>query len=83
LSGHNEAVVMRDYLVAAGGPADALLADPEGVDTRATVRHAVEVAQARGWKKVLVVSQFFHLPRIGMACRQAGLEVVGGAYPGY
>jgi vancomycin permeability regulator SanA len=83
LSGYNEALVMRDYLVAAGVPADAVTADPDGVDTRATVRHAAALAQSRGWGTVLVVSQFFHLPRIGLACRQAGLEVAGGASPAY
>ena len=83
LSGHNEAVVMRDYLVAAYVPSAAVIADPDGVDTRATVRHAAALAQARGWGKVVVVSQFFHLPRIHMACRQAGLHVAGGAYPAY
>lgn len=83
LSGHNEAVVMKDYLVERGIPEVQVLTDPNGVDTRATAINAFAMMQQRGWRDALVVSQFFHLPRTMMAMRAAGASTVSGAYPHY
>ncbi|MDA1195810.1 MAG: YdcF family protein [Planctomycetota bacterium] len=64
------ALIARD----AGVPADALVFDEEGVDTRATVANTRALAQARGWKRVLMVSHDYHLARLSLASQQAGLR---------
>ena len=46
-AGADEAIVMRDYLIGRGVPADRIVADSAGVDTWATARHAS--AYARAW----------------------------------
>jgi vancomycin permeability regulator SanA len=72
--GPEEADVMRAYLIAHGVPADRVIADRTGVDTMASARATAEVARRIGARRVLVVSQFFHLTRAKLAFRRAGVE---------
>jgi vancomycin permeability regulator SanA len=81
-SGFEEADVMRGYLVAAGVPADRVVADRSGVDTWASARFVADLAKRTGARRVLVVSQFFHVPRAKLAMRRAGLRV-GGVHADY
>ena len=83
LSGFDEAVVMRDYLVARGIPAADIVVDSLGVDTQATATNARKIMQARNWQSAIAVSQFFHLPRTLMALRNGGVNELSGAFPAY
>jgi len=74
-SGVDEASAMRAAAVRAGVPAGAILLDSEGVDTDATVRNTAAMFRAKGIRRVLVVSQGYHLPRIKLAYRAAGWDV--------
>jgi vancomycin permeability regulator SanA len=68
-----EPEVMRNFAVAHGVPADAITLDPLGLNTAATVRNTLPIlSDARG---VLVVSHFYHLPRIKLSYQQAGRDV--------
>lgn len=78
--GQEEAEVMRDYLVARGVPADRVVTDPTGVDTWATARAVADLVERRGPLRVLVVSQFFHLPRAELALARQGVPAVGAAH---
>lgn len=84
--GFDEADVMRDYLVAHGVPAERILLDHEGVDTYASARNLVRIIRERGGVDdhtrgtVIVVSQYFHVPRARLALRRFGIERVGGAH---
>jgi hypothetical protein len=64
----HETEAMRARAVEMGVPPEAIELDREGLDTRATVAHT-------GEGRALVVSQFYHLPRIRLAYRRAGREV--------
>jgi vancomycin permeability regulator SanA len=75
-SGYNEALVMRDMAVKAGVPARAIVIDSSGVSTDATVRHTVVFFAGRDWRRVLAVSQGYHLPRIKLAYQRAGWDVL-------
>jgi vancomycin permeability regulator SanA len=75
-SGYNEALVMRDMAVAAGVPADRIAIDSNGVSTNATVADTVPFFGGTGWKRILVVSQFYHLPRVKLAYQRAGWDVL-------
>lgn len=74
-NGIDETVAMRDRAMALGVPAKAILMDNGGVDTDSTVRDTVRIFDEVGATRVLVVSQFYHLPRIKLAYRAAGWNV--------
>lgn len=80
-SGFSEAVVMRAYLVRAGVPEGAVLVDEDGVNTAATVRHTVAVMGRLHLRTVLVVTQWFHVPRCVLGFRRAGVAAVFADYP--
>lgn len=79
--GRNEALGMRDWLVAHGIPADRIVVDQAGDNTRASADQAYRWLSSRNLRSAVVVSQYFHLPRARLALRQAGIEDSGGAYP--
>lgn len=71
---HDETAAMRDYLVAHGVPAAAIRCDPLGVDTYQSCARAVSVF---GVRRLLLVSQAYHLPRAVALARAVGLDAVG------
>lgn len=79
VEGFDEAAVMKRYLVAAGVPASAVVEDPHGVTTWATAENTARLLKEKQWKSVLVVSQYFHVPRSVLAMRRQGIADVGGA----
>ena len=78
--GFDEAVVMRDYLVAQGLPADRLILDSHGDTTFASAQNTRTIATQRHFKSVLVVSQYFHLPRSRLALQRCGFGPVYSAH---
>lgn len=74
-SGYNEALVMREALLAAGVPAADVVVDSDGVDTWATVRHTAAFFTPGSHPAALAVSQSYHLPRIRLAYQQLGWDV--------
>jgi uncharacterized SAM-binding protein YcdF (DUF218 family) len=56
-------------------PASAIYLDEHGVDTRATVRNSLPLFHRLGIRRVLVVSHFYHLPRLKMTYGRAGWNV--------
>ena len=78
--GHrDEAATMAAYLQAQGIPSEAVLQDPAGTDTMETARHTAALLAGTG--SVVVVSQWFHLPRTILVMRRFGLQQVAGAWP--
>lgn len=74
-NGIDEADAMRRRAIELGVPPDAILCDHTGMDTDATVRNTRAMFRAEGIERVLAVSQFYHLPRIKLAYRAAGVDV--------
>lgn len=74
-SGIDETIAMRDAAERAGVPASAIVLDPKGVDTDATVRNTTAIFERRGMHRVLAVSQGYHLPRVKLAYLAAGWDV--------
>lgn len=69
-----EAEAGRRYLTAAGLPASAVLAVPRGNDTLVSVRAAARTALRSGWHSVILVSDPWHVARVRMIARDAGLD---------
>jgi SanA protein len=72
--GHDEAEVMRRALLEAGVPAEAILTDNGGANTRATM---VRASSVFGVRDAIVVTQEFHMPRALFLASAAGIEATG------
>lgn len=72
---------MQRYLVSAGVPESLVLADGKGTNTAATCAHAHAYMTEHGLRTANVVTQYFHIPRATLACRRAGIDVVGAIAP--
>ena len=81
MEGHDEAQVMRDYLLAHGIPAQVIWVDSQGVNTGLSAQHAAELMQKQEWYNAIVVSQFFHVSRAKMQFKKAGIAEVETASP--
>jgi vancomycin permeability regulator SanA len=66
---------MRRRAIELGVPATAILVDLNGVDTESTAINTLEMAPSQSWKRILAVSQFYHLPRIKLAFHRHRSEV--------
>ena len=81
--GFDEGVVMRDYLISHGVPLDRVFVDSHGDTTFASAQNTLAIAREQGFQSVLVVSQYFHLPRSRLALQRLGLGPVYTAHPSY
>jgi vancomycin permeability regulator SanA len=71
---YDETSGMRDYLLRAGVEASDLLVDPAGFDTYDSCRRARDEF---GLRRLVVVSQSYHLPRALLICRALGIDAWG------
>ncbi|WP_159449314.1 vancomycin high temperature exclusion protein [Demequina sp. NBRC 110051] len=76
-SGFGETAVMRALAESLGVPAEAIVEDPEGLDTESSCTRAREVF---GEASVIVTTQQFHQPRALWLCEHAGIDAQG-VYP--
>ena len=74
-SGIDEGEAMRRRAIELGVPEDAILVDHLGLNTDATVAQTTPMFSDLGIHRVLVVSQFWHLPRIKLAYLKSGWDV--------
>lgn len=77
--GYDEALVMRDYLVARGIPIDRVIVDSRGTTTFMSAKNALSIAQQQSLDSVFVISQYFHLPRARLALKRFGIPSVYSA----
>lgn len=69
----SEATVSQRYLVASDVPAEAVVVQPVGRNTRESVVSAAEWLDDRGLETVLLVSDPFHMARLAAEARAQGL----------
>lgn len=79
--GQDEAKVMKHYLVKHGVPPHSILVDSQGNTTYDSAKTTVAFMRVMGIKKVLVISQYFHLPRTWIILKRLGVSDVSGASP--
>lgn len=77
--GHEEADVMRDYLLGRGIPAEKIFVDRNGYDTYETARSTKAIMDAHAFKSVVVVSHYYHLPRAVVTFGRFGIHEVSAA----
>jgi uncharacterized SAM-binding protein YcdF (DUF218 family) len=70
-----EATAMRNYAINHGVRAVDISVDDGGINTEATVQNTIPMLHRWHAQRVLVVSHFYHLPRIKLAFQRAGVQV--------
>jgi uncharacterized SAM-binding protein YcdF (DUF218 family) len=70
----SEAIVGRRYLVAREVPDDAVIAQPVGRSTRSSMSAVGQWLHGRGLRRVLLVSDPFHMCRLRLEARRMALE---------
>lgn len=79
-NGQDEAQVMRAYLVSQGVPPATIWQDHSGNNTYATAKNVSVIMQANQWKSIMVISQFYHVPRVKLAFNKIGFSEVYSAH---
>ncbi len=73
--GAHETEAMRRYAIRLGVPDSAILVDKKGLSTHDTVQNTTPMFRQLGMRRVMVVSHFFHLPRIKLSYQRAAWDV--------
>jgi uncharacterized SAM-binding protein YcdF (DUF218 family) len=71
----HETEAMKNMAMSLGVPEQDIILDKQGVNTQATVKNTRSILQKIGARRVLVVSHFYHLPRLKLAYSRDGREV--------
>jgi uncharacterized SAM-binding protein YcdF (DUF218 family) len=64
---------MRRYAIEHGVPAEAIVMDPDGLNTAATATNTRYLLDDLGARRVLAVSHFYHLPRVKLSLQREGI----------
>jgi uncharacterized SAM-binding protein YcdF (DUF218 family) len=72
----SEATVGQQYLAAQGIPSQAIIVRPEGRSTQASIAAVAGWAGPQGVRRVLLVSDPFHMLRLRLEARNSGLRAL-------
>jgi vancomycin permeability regulator SanA len=78
--GFDEAAVMKAHLIAHLIPADHIISDSHGDTSYASARTTTAILRDRHLHSVLVISQYFHVPRARLALERFGIPIVHSAH---
>ncbi len=73
---HSEGAVGRDYLMGAGVPESAIIAETESRRTSESARRIAVIARANGLRRLVIVSDGTHMFRLHEICAADGLNVL-------
>ncbi len=71
-----EAVIMARYLEETGVPRKAILTEEASRNTFENAEFSLKICGEKGYKKVILVTSAYHMPRAVLLFRKAGAEVV-------
>jgi uncharacterized SAM-binding protein YcdF (DUF218 family) len=77
----SEGAVGREYLMGAGVPENAIIAETESRNTEESARRIAVIARANGLRRLLIVSDPTHMFRIHAICAADGLNVTTSPRP--
>jgi uncharacterized SAM-binding protein YcdF (DUF218 family) len=66
---------MKRVALQRGVPESAIVLDYDGLNTRSTAQNTAKIFKARGARRIIAVSHFYHLPRVKLAYQQEGWDV--------
>ncbi len=81
--GFDEAVVMKQYLVANGLPTAQIYVDSQGNNTYLTAKNTARLMNEHQWQSTIAISQYFHLPRTKLALEKSGVKTVYTAHANF
>jgi uncharacterized SAM-binding protein YcdF (DUF218 family) len=77
-----EAEVMQRVAVAHGIPGASIVLEDQATSTFESALRCRDMLEQRGWSRVLVVTDRYHLTRALLAFRSVGVRAAGSAAPG-
>ena len=78
---HSEGAVGREYLMGAGVPDSAIIAETESRSTSESARRIAVIARTNGLRRLVIVSDGTHMFRIHEICAADGLNVLTSPRP--
>lgn len=69
-----EASAMKEYLVKAGIPSEAVITEDGSINTRQNIRNSKGIMDSKGYKSAIVVSNSFHLKRASLLCNNYKID---------
>jgi vancomycin permeability regulator SanA len=82
VGGYDEASAMSNYLIEKQVPVTAIIQDKVGAHTSDTGRDVAAIMKARNLHSVMIVSQYYHITRMKLALKYAGIKDVEQAHVG-
>lgn len=80
VEGYEEAEVMRDVLFEVGIPITDIFIDKQGYDTFQTARNSKIIMKSEGFRRAVIVTQYYHIARTRLAFKRFGIEPVFSVY---
>ena len=80
VEGFDEAVVMKEYMIKKGVPADVIIVDSDGYNTMMTAVNTKEIMEEKGLDSAMVISQYYHITRCKLAFKKAGVDKIYSAH---
>ena len=71
---------MKDYLVAHGILPEHVIVDSHGDTTFASAKNTLQIVRQQKFESVLVVSQYFHIPRARLALKRYHISTIYSAH---
>ena len=82
-AGNDEGLAMKRYLIDRGLPSTKIYADSAGDNTYLTAKNTAQLMSARKWQSVMVISQYFHIPRTSAILHRLGVKSVYSAHANF
>ncbi|MCW7480176.1 YdcF family protein [Leptospira kanakyensis] len=81
--GFDEAKVMKNYLIKQGINADQIIEDNIGYTTEKSANNLKDILESNTAEPILIISQYYHLPRSKYLVKKAGFQNVKTSYARY
>ena len=81
--GHDEAMVMREYLLKNKIDSASIIVDSQGLNTYKSSLNTDSIMTVNNWKSVLVISNYYHIRRAKLALANRGIENIYSAHAEY
>ena len=78
--GHDEAIVMKNYLITKGVKEDDIIVDSNGKNTYQSALFTKKIMLKNKWTSVIVISNYYHITRSKLALSKFGVPVVYKAH---
>ncbi|EMJ88236.1 YdcF family protein [Leptospira meyeri] len=81
--GFDEAKVMKKYLISQGLDANLIIEDNFGYTTERSAENLKEILKSNTSETILIISQYYHLPRSNYLVKSAGFDNTKTSYARY